>query len=43
MDNRITLILVGEDGITQHMSGLVDIDIVEDYKAVERNGHTYVF
>lgn len=41
--NNTHIILVGEDGISRHASGLIDREIVEDYTAVERNGHTYVF
>lgn len=38
-----TIILVAKDGISQHGSGTVSVEIVEEYKAIERNGHIYVF
>lgn len=40
---KTRIILKDVDGVAEHMSGHIDIDIILDRHLVERNGRTYAF
>lgn len=40
---KTKLVLKDEAGLVEHASVSVDIEVVQDYHLVERNGHIYYF
>lgn len=40
---KTKVVLLGEDGVTQHGSGFVDSDKIADTHLIERNGRTYAY